>query len=326
MKRRMSRVVYGMALLSAAGWTTSLCAQTWQPTRPVRWLVPYVPGGANDLVARTVSEPLSVAMGQQFVIDNRPGASGTIAYEILLRATADGHTISTAPDAITVLPFVLQKLSFDPRTSFTPITTMTTQPMTLTVGASVPAKSVRELIEFARTKSGGLSYGTSGIGTSQHLTGELLKHRTGIDMTHIPYKGAGQAMIDLAGGQLAVVMVGTSTALPHQRAGRARILAVTTAQRSPVLPDVPTLAEAGVPGFDIYHWIAVFGPPKLPREVVARLNGEIARALSDPRVRERLSALGLQPAASTPEQLQALVREGMERWGKVIADAKLELK
>jgi tripartite-type tricarboxylate transporter receptor subunit TctC len=326
MKRTTSRVVLGAALLSVLGWTTSAWAQTWQPTRPVRWLVPYVPGGANDLVARTVAEPLSAAMGQQYVIDNRPGASGTIAYELVARAAPDGYTITTAPDAMTVLPFVFKKLPFDPRSSFTPITTMTTQPMTLTVSAGVPAKSVQELIAYAKTKSEGLSYGTSGIGTSQHLTGELFKRQTGIDMTHIPYKGAGQAMIELAGGQLPVAMVGTSTALPHQRAGRARILAVTTAKRSAVLPDVPTLAEAGVPGFDIYHWIGVLAPPKLPREIVARLNAEIVRALQSAPVRDRLQAMGLEPTPSTPEQMRALIRSSMERWGKVIADTKLDLK
>jgi tripartite-type tricarboxylate transporter receptor subunit TctC len=327
MSRQATRyVTLCMALLASPAVPAAAEAQGWQPSRPVRWIVPYVPGGANDLVARTVADPLSRSMGQQFVVDNRPGASGTIAYEMLARATPDGHTLGTAPDAMTVLPFVFKGLSFDPRTSFTPITTMTTQPMTLTVNAALPVKTVAELIEYARGKQGGLSYGTSGTGTSQHLTGELLKHATGIEMTHIPYKGAGRAVVDLVGGQVPLVVVGASTAMPQHRAGRARIIAVTTAKRSPALPDVPTLDEAGVPGFDIYHWIGVIGPPNLPREIVARLNAEIVRALASPVVHERFSPSGLQIQPSTPEQMSALIRDSMQRWGKVIAEAKLKLK
>jgi len=311
------------AALAAVPFPAAQSAE-WKPTRPVRWVLPYVPGGAVDLVSRAVAEPLSAAMGQQYVVDNRPGASGTIAYENVARATPDGYTMVTAPDAITVLPFVFKKLPFDPR-GFAPITNMTRQPMALTVYANLPVKSVAELVEYAKGKPGGLSYGTSGVGTSQHLTGELLKHTTGMAITHIPYKGAGQAMTDLAGGQLPFVLVGTSTALPQQKAGRARIIAVTSAKRSSVLPDVPTLAEAGVPGIDVYHWVGVIAPPKLPRDIVARMNAEIARALAQPLVHERLTASGLEIAPTTPEQFGAMIRDGMQRWGKVIAEAKLEL-
>lgn len=323
---RSGSAVAAAALLLAVGELGSVQAQGWQPQRPVRWVVPYGPGGANDLVTRTVAEPLSAALGEQYVVDNRPGASGTIAFDLVSRSAPDGHTIMTAADAITIVPLAFRKLSFDPRTSFAPITNMTRQPMALTVHAAVPAKSVAELIELAKAKNGSLSYGTSGTGTSQHLCGELIKRATGIDMTHIPYKGAGPAVIDLAGGQLPIVLVGTSTALPQHRAGRARIIAVTSAKRSAALPDIPTLAEAGVPGFDVYHWIGVFAPVKVAPEVVARLNSEIGRILMSPAVHERLTAAGLEVAPSTPEELGTLVRDGMARWGKLVAEMKLELK
>ena len=320
------RIRGATALLAAVTCVSFAHAQGWQPARSVRWVVPYVPGGANDLVTRTVAEPLSAALGQQFVVDNRGGASGTIALDLVARAAPDGYTLTTAADAITILPSAFKKLSFDPRTSFVPITTMTTQPMALAVHAALPVKSVKELIALAKAKAGGLSYGTSGTGTSQHLAGELIKRAGGFEMTHIPYKGAGQAIIDLAGGQVPVVLVGSSTVIPQHRAGRARIIAVTSAKRSAALPDVPTLAEAGLAGFDIYHWIGILGPAKLPKEVVARVNGEVGRILRSPAVRERLEAVGLEPSPSTPQHMAALIRDGMERWGKLIADLKLELK
>ncbi|MPZ44881.1 MAG: tripartite tricarboxylate transporter substrate binding protein [Betaproteobacteria bacterium] len=313
-------------IVLAAGPVTQVSAQSWQPQRPVRWMVPYVPGGATDLVTRTVAEPLGAALGQQFVVDNRPGATGTIAYDLVARANPDGHTITTAPDALTVLPFSYKKLPFDPRTSFAPITNMTRQPMAIAVNAAIPVRTMKELIDYAKSKAGAVSYATSGLGTSQHLFSEMLKQATGMDITHIPYKGAGQAIIDLAGGQLQLAMVGASSILPQAKAGRARVIAVTSGKRWWTLPEVPTLIESGLVGYEFYHWIGVFGPAKLPRDIVSRLNGEIGRVLASPPIRERLTAAGLEIAPSTPEQLAADVREGMQRWGKVIADAKLEFK
>ena len=248
---QMLGLVIGLAAIPMA------YAQDWQPTRAVRWVVPYVPGGATDLVTRAVTEPVTAALGQQFVVDNRGGASGTIAFDLVARAAPDGYTITTAADSITILPFAFRKLSFDPRSSFAPITNMTMQPMSIAVPASSSAKSIGDLIEQSKHRPGGLSYGTSGVGTSQHLCGELLKKVTGIDMTHVAYKGSGQTMIDLVSGQLQLALVGTSTVIQHHRAGRARIIATTAMKRVPALPNVPTLAESGLPQFDIYHWIGL---------------------------------------------------------------------
>jgi len=320
------RVSMRVACMAAAAFAVgSAGAQSWQPVRAVRWVVPYVPGGANDLVTRAVADPVTAALGQQIVVDNRGGASGTIAFDMVSRASADGYTLTTAADSITILPYAFKKLSFDPRTSFAPITNMTMQPMAIAVPASSPVKSIGELIDLSKQRQGGLSYGTSGTGTSQHLCGELLKKVTGIDMTHIAYKGSGQTMIDLLAGQLNLALVGTSTVIQQHRAGKARIIATTALKRVPALPDVPTLAEAGLPRFDIYHWIGVFGPAKLPKEIVARLNAEVTRALNVPTVKERLTNQGLELMPTTPEGLGSQVREGMQRWGQLIADARLEL-
>lgn len=322
--RKLGSQALGLAMGIAA--ITTAYGQDWQPTRAVRWVVPYVPGGATDLVTRAVADPVTAALGQQFVVDNRGGASGTIAFDLVSRAAPDGYTITTAADSITILPFAFRKLSFDPRTSFAPITNMTMQPMAIAVPASSTAKSIGELIDQSKQRSGGLSYGTSGVGTSQHLCGELLKKVTGIDMTHVAYKGSGQTMIDLVSGQLQLALVGTSTVIQHHRAGRARIVATTAAKRVPALPNVPTLAESGLPQFDIYHWIGLFGPAKLPRDIIARMNSEVARALAHPTVKERLTNQGLELMPTSPEQLGQQVRDGMQRWGQLIADAKIELR
>jgi len=298
-------------------------AQTW-PAKPVRLVVPYVPGGATDLVSRTVAERLTTVFGQQVVVDNRPGATGTIAFDGVAKSTPDGYTLITAADSLTLLPLVFKNISFDPRTSFTPIALMSTQPLVFAVHIGVPAATVKEFIALAKAKPGTLSFASSGIGTSQHLTGELLKKITGIDMQHVGYKGGGQAIVDLSGGQIPAAVLGSSTVIPQMKAGRVRILAVTSKVRSAALPNVPTLAESGVAGIDVYQWTAMLAPAKTPKALIAKLNSDVVGVLQQPAVRERLAVAGFEAQAGSPAEVEALIRDGMAQWGKLIKELKLD--
>jgi tripartite-type tricarboxylate transporter receptor subunit TctC len=319
MRRSRSIPAIAAALLALA---TGAAAQSY-PVKPVRVIAPFAPGGAADVVSRAVSERLAAALGQQFVVDNRSGAGGAIGLEMLSRAVPDGYTIGSASEAMTVLVYT-QKVAWHPLTSFTPISLMSTQPLVLVVNAAVPAATFKDFVAYARAKPGQLSFGSSGHGHSQHLTGEMIRKAAGIDMVHVPYKGGGAAVIDLLGGQIPAAVLGSSPVIPHHRAGKVRILVVTSAKRSAALPDIPTLAESGVAGIDVSQTLGMFGPPKLPVELVARLNAEIGKALASPAVRERLEGAGFEATPSTPQQLEALVRVNYERWGRLIKELKLQ--
>jgi tripartite-type tricarboxylate transporter receptor subunit TctC len=319
------RLVMLVPVLASAlfPFTEHAAAQSW-PSRPMRLVVPYVPGGATDLVSRIVGEQLTARLGQQVVVDNRPGATGTIAFTSVAAAEANGYTMITTADSLTVVPFSYKNLKFDPRSSFSPVSTMSTQPLVLAVHSAVPAKSVKDFIALAKTRS--LSFATSGTGTSQHLSGELIKKMTGIDMVHIPYKGGGQAIIDLSGGQVPAAVLGSSTVIPQHKAGRVRILAVTSKKRSAILPEVPTLDESGLTGFDVYQWTAMLAPAKTPKTVISRLNTEINAILKQPAARDKLQAAGFEARPSTPEEVSKLINDGMARWGKLIQELKLDLR
>lgn len=315
-------LAYLLFLLPALG-ASPTNAQTW-PAKPLRLVVPYVPGGATDLVSRTVSERLTVTLGQQVVVDNRPGATGTIAFDSVAKSSADGYTLITAADSLTLLPSVFKNITFDPRTSFAPIALMSTQPLVLAVHISIPAATVKEFIALAKAKPGSLSFASSGIGTSQHLSGELIKKMTGIDMQHVGYKGGGQAIIDLSGGQIPAAVLGSSTVIPQVKAGRVRILAVTSKKRSLALPDVPTLAESGLAGFDVFQWTAMLAPAKTPKNIITKLNAEVVGVLQQPAVRERLAVAGFEAQAGSPAEVETLIRDGMAQWGKLIRELKLD--
>jgi tripartite-type tricarboxylate transporter receptor subunit TctC len=316
------------ALLSIAIFViTAAAAQgaVW-PDKSIRLVVPFFPGGATDLIARNMADGLGAALGKSIIVDNHPGATGTIALDMVAKAAPDGYTLVTVTDVITLLPLAYRRLSFDPRTSFAPVSLIATQPLVLAVNASLPVRTVKQFFALAKAKPGSLSFGTSGTGTAQHLSGELIKKLAGIDMTHVPYKGGGQAIIDLVGGQIPAAVLGSSTVIPHTRTGRVRILAVTSRQRSGVLADVPTLAESGLADFDVSQWSALLGPAGLPQDIVRRLNAEVAKILAMPSMREKLMSAGFEPAPSSPQQLQAIIEQGMERWDKLIKELQIKIE
>jgi tripartite-type tricarboxylate transporter receptor subunit TctC len=288
----------------------------------VRLVVAVAPGGAVDLVTRTVAERLTAAFGKQFIVDNRPGAMSSIAVDLVSKAAPDGYTLLATSDTIALLPSLYPKLAFDVETSFAPIVLMTTQPLALGVHASVPATNLKELAALSKAKPGTLSFASSSA--MQHMTGELIKRQAAIDMVHVAYKGGGLAIIDLVAGQVPAAVLGSSQMIVHSRTGRVRVLGVTSATRSPALPDVPTLGESGLKGFDVYQWIILLAPAKTPPEIVARLNAETTRALNESAVRERLQAAGLDAKGGSPTEVQALIRRERTRWAQLIKELGLK--
>jgi tripartite-type tricarboxylate transporter receptor subunit TctC len=304
------------------------CPSAWAqgawPTKPIRIIVPMPPGGGIDVVARITTSRLAGALGQQVLVENRPGARAVMGSEAVSKAAPDGYTFLVVSDALTIMPFVERKLGFDVRASFAPVSLLATQPLVLAVHPSVPAQSVGEFIALAKTKAGGLSFGTGAMG--HYLAAEYFKRIAGFDMTHVPYKGGAPAVVDLAGGQVPVALTGQSPMIPYARNGRIRALAVTSKTRSAALPNVPTLAEAGVAGIDLFEWIFMLAPANTPKEITSRLNAEIAKLLAASDIREKLDAGGFEPAPSTPAQLDAMIREALERWGTLVPALNIKLE
>jgi tripartite-type tricarboxylate transporter receptor subunit TctC len=301
-------------MLAGAG---AACAQGY-PAKAVRVIAPFAPGGALDLTARSVGAKMQESMKQTIIVENRAGAGGVIGAEVVARAAPDGYTVLLAsPAEIAVLPH-LQKLPYNAERDFAPVSLAVVTPLIFVVNPSLPVKSVKELIALAKKRPGELTYASAGTGGVQHLAGELLKISMKIDMVHIPYKGAGPAMPDLIGGHVMMFFSGMPPAMPHVRAGKLRALAVTTTRRSPAAPEVPTMAEAGVPGFDISNWFAYFVPAGTPKDVIARLNSEVNRGLRMPDVKERLGNLGAETVGTTPEELAKFVRAESEKFANLI--------
>jgi tripartite-type tricarboxylate transporter receptor subunit TctC len=289
------------------------------PTRPVRFVVPFAPGGSVDTLARTIGPRLADALGQQIVVDNRPGGNGDIGMLIVAKAPPDGYTILLGYIAnLAIAPSLYAKMPYDPAQDYAPVTQVATSPNVLTAHPSVPAKGLKELIELAKAKPGTVNFASTGVASVGHLTGELLNSLAGMKMTHVPYKGGGQAIIDLVGGHVQVMFSGFSAAMPHIKSGKARALAVTGAQRSPALPDVPTIAEQGFPGVEATAWYGVLTPTGTPRPVVVRLHGELVKILKLPDVVQRLDALGFEMVGSTPEQFASYMKAETRKWAKVV--------
>lgn len=292
------------------------------PNKPIRYIVPFAPGGTTDILARTIGERLGAALGQPIVVENKPGQGGSIGAAELARSAPDGYTIGGGTISSHAINATLyDKLSYDPVTSFAPITMYATQPNVLLVHPSVPAKNLREFIDLLKANPGKYAFGSAGNGTSQHISGELFKTMAGVQMQHIPYRGSGQMMPELLGGNLPVAVDNIATAIQHVNAGKLRALAVTSATRSVVAPDVPTMAESGLAGYDISSWQAVFAPAGTPAPIVDRLYTEISRILKTPDIQKRLSDLGLNISEMTPAQLSALVKSDMPRLGKIVKES-----
>ncbi len=309
-------------LLTLATLSSAARAQSAWPNKPIRYIVPFAPGGTTDILARVVGEKLALALGQPVVIDNKPGQGGSAGAAELARAAPDGYTIGGGTISSHAINATLyDKLPYDPVTSFAPITLYATQPNVLLLHPSVPATSVREFIALLKANPEKYSFGSAGNGTSQHISGELFKTLAGVRMQHIPYRGSGQMLPELLGGTLPVAFDNIASAIAHVKAGKLRALAVTTAQRSSVAPDVPTLAESGLAGYEISSWQAVFAPAGTPGAIVERLYSEIARILKTPDISKRLSELGLDLSGMPPAELAALVKADVPRLGKVVRES-----
>jgi tripartite-type tricarboxylate transporter receptor subunit TctC len=303
--------------LLAAALTASAFAQSY-PAKPVKVVVPYPPGGPTDIVARVVSQKLSEQTGQQFVVENRPGAGGNIGAEAVARSAADGYTVAVATTAHAINPSLFKNLTYDIQKDFAPVSQLTTGPLVIVVNPSLPAKDVRELIALAKAKPGELSFASSGNGQSTHLSAELFNSMAGIKMNHVPYKGSAPALTDVMGGQAALMFDTMLSAMPHVRSGKLRALAVTSAARSPAAPELPTIAESGLPGYEAIAWNALLAPAGTPKDVIAKLNAELKKALETPEIKERFASQGFTAAWTSPEAFAAFLKSEVDKWAKVV--------
>jgi tripartite-type tricarboxylate transporter receptor subunit TctC len=314
----MKRITGWVAAMALAGSAALAQAQAW-PAKPIKWVVPFAPGGTTDILARTVGEKLAQALGQPVIVDNKPGAGGGVGAEFTARSAPDGYTIMGGTISTHAINASLySKLPYDPVKDFVPVTLIARVPNMLVVNPAVPAGNVKELIALLKANPAKYTFASSGNGTSQHLSGELFKTMAGVEMQHIPYKGSPPALQDVVGGQVTMTFDNITTAWPLAKAGKLRALAVTTAKRSSVAPEVPTLSEAGLPGFEVGSWQGVFAPAGTPPEIVRRLNAEIVRILNLPDVKEKLTALGAEIVADSPEEFSALVKAEVGKWADVV--------
>ncbi len=295
------------------------------PSKPIRILVGFSPGGSNDIVARLLAPKLSEALGQQILVDNRPGAGGNIAADMMLKAPADGHTLMICTTGMLSIQPSLQKMSYDPQTDIIPVSLIANTPYIALINASLPIHSVKELIAYAKANPGKLNFASSGNGTAGHLAGEMLRLRAGINIVHVPYKGTGQAMTDLLGGQVSLIFDQPISSLPYAKSGKLRVLGVAALQRLKSLPDVPTFVESGVPGFDPVAWTGLCAAKGTPVNVVARLQREVAQVLQQPEISQRLSQDGMEVVGSTSDKFREFLVLDKRKWAGVIKEANVTL-
>ena len=319
--RRAALCAAASACLAPSTW-----AQSAYPNKPVRLIVPFAPGGFTDVVARILGQKLSVAMGQQFIVENKPGAGSTIGTDQVAKSAPDGYTLVMVSTTHVISPWIYQNLPYDPVKSFTPVSKLVDSAYVLLVNPKVPARNVQEFIALAKAAPNTLHYASSGNGSAQHLMGGLFVSLTGAPLKHVPYKGSSGAANDLVAGVVESSFAGVPNALAQVPQGRLRALAVTTARRIPQLPDVPTLQEAGVPGYDASIWLGLLAPAGTPRDIVDKLNAEIAKLMNAPDSRKALFDAGVEVAPSSPEAMGELLAQEMTRWGKVVKEAGVRLE
>jgi tripartite-type tricarboxylate transporter receptor subunit TctC len=314
-----------LILLCAALAAVFSPAQAQQyPTKPVRLVVPAAPGGGTDITARIIAPKLSEQLGQQVVVENRAGAGTMIGSEAVARAAPDGYTLLMGISTLAINPAMYKKVPYDALKDFAPISQVVSLPNVLVTHPSLPVKTVKELVAFARARPGQLNYASAGVGTNPHLSMELFLAMTGLKMTHVPYKGAGPGLVDTVAGHVSVMTPSIISGLPHVRGGRLRALGVTSAKRAGGVPDIPTIAEAGVPGYDAVQWFGVLAPTTTPRAIVVRLHGEIVRVLQAADVKGRLSGDGADPVGNSPEEFAAFLSAETAKWAKVVKDAGIQ--
>ena len=293
------------------------------PVKPIRLIVPYAPGGGTGITARMVAQPLAEKLGQPVVIDHKPGAGTMLGTELAAKAPADGYTLLLAAAPHVINPALVKQIKYDALRDFTPVTMAIAFPYVITIHPSLPPQSIRELTVYAKANPGKLTYGSSGIGSTNHLAGELFSRMAGIELTHVPYKGGGPALSDALGGHVAMLFGTVLETLPQVRNGKLRGLAVSSGTRAAIAPELPTVAESGVPGYDVSGWYAFLAPAGTPRPIVAKLNEEITRILATPAVRERLLSLGAEPKPATPERSREFISAELARWDKLIKAARI---
>jgi tripartite-type tricarboxylate transporter receptor subunit TctC len=314
------------ALAALGGVMTARAAEDDYPNRPVKIIVPFAPGGSTDVVARILAEKLAVELKQSFVVDNRPGASGNIGADAVAKSPADGYTLLMGTTGVLSINGHLYKnLSYDPEKDFAPVSYTSLITNILVVNPDVPARTVPELIRLAKSKPGALTFASSGAGSSTHLSGELFKSMTGIDILHVPYRGSSQALIDLIGGQVTMLFDNAPSAIPFIQQGRLRALAVTSTKRLPNLPDIPTIEESGVSGYESLSWSGILAPAATPRPIINKLNVAIERILAMDDVRQRFATLGVEAVGGSPEAFTRHVRAESDKWGKVIKTANITI-
>jgi len=296
------------------------------PTKFIRFIVPYAPGGSSDVLARTISQKLNDALGQTLVIDNRPGAGSMIGTDIAAKSPADGYTIILSDMPHTINPSIYAKVPYDPIRDFAPVTLIGVSPMFLFAHPSLQATNIKEFIALAKTQPGKIAIASGGTGATTHLMAELLQTHAGIKLNHVPYKGAGPALSDVVAGQVPATFTSMATAAPFAKSGRLRILGVTTSKRMAAFPDVPTFEESGVSGMVVEHWWGVMAPAGVPKAIIDKLRAAIVNAVNSPEVRERFTALSVEPRTTIPEQFRALLASDVKRWAKVVKDAGIHIE